>query len=88
LETAVSKRWLRGPALEIILQLDGLEVGDELIALPKDMKESGWKRPGKVVVKEKDNRFIHTTCLCSEGCGSLVIIYKKSVEEIKAWRRP
>jgi hypothetical protein len=87
-------KWVRGKALETLLALNGLQVGDEIKATrPGDMERGRWVGERTAVIDtvyvSDENGFIVSVsdCPCSKPryCGAGLQL---RAEDIKAWRRP
>lgn len=83
-------RWVRGKALETLLALKGLQVGDEIkITRPRDMQRNRWLGERAVVLSRLDDNdgFVAmiNDCPCDRPrhCGAGLHI---RFEDIKAWR--
>jgi hypothetical protein len=75
-------KWVRGKALEVVMELNAMRPGDEVLV---NRIESGqrWERAKKTVLEEHGGGLV-VRCCCNEECGLPIPLEHT---EISGWRR-
>jgi hypothetical protein len=86
METPVKRKWVRGKALETVLGLGALQLGDELLVSYVVGRDERYKRARKSrVVDRRVSGPLIATCPCMSRCK---VTFRVSDLGIVAWRRP